>query len=273
VACAFSTQLLAHDKTVVYQIGALITPGDERAVNGNRLIFGWPPRPDMIEPVTSRAALQRLRAAGHAANIAGMERFGIRTRKAYGVPTPAIRSLAKELGRDQALAGGLWQSGVLEARILAAMVADPLAITEAEVERWLCDFDCWAVCDAACLALFWRTPFAWRKVREWSRREPEYERRAAFALLAVLAVHDKTASDARFRNSLRLIVQAADDDRNFVKKAVNWALRQIGKRNAALHAAAMDVAEALAARESRPARWIGHDALRELRAKAARFSA
>jgi len=227
----------------------------------------------MIEPVTSRAVLLRLRAAGHPANITGMQRFGIRARRAYGVPTPAIRALAKELGCDHELACELWQSGVLEARILAAMVADPLVITEAQVERWLCDFDCWSVCDAACLALFWRTPFAWRKVREWSRREPEYERRAAFALLAVLAVHDKQASDARFRAALRLIVKAADDDRNFVKKAVNWALRQIGKRNAVLHAAAMEVAGTLAASESRPARWIGHDALRELRAKAARFSA
>lgn len=215
--------------------------------------------------------LERLRAVGSAANVEGMAHFGIRAAKAYGVATPAIRSMARELGCNQALASSLWLSGVLEARILAALIADPAAITEEEVERWVGDFDSWGVCDAACLALFWKTPFAWRKVREWSRREPEYERRAAFALLAVLAVHDKTASDARFHAGLRLVVKAATDERNFVKKAVNWALRQIGKRNAALHAAAMQVAADLAASESRAARWIGHDALRELRAKAGRF--
>jgi len=214
--------------------------------------------------MSSREVLARLRAAGSAANVAGMARFGIRAAKAYGVPTPRIQALARELGRNQALASSLWSSGVLEARALAAMIADPQAITEAEVESWVRGFDCWAICDGACLSLIWKTPFAWRKVREWSRREPEYERRAAFALLAVLAVHDKAAPDARFRTALRLIVKAADDDRNFVKKAVNWALRQIGKRSPALCAEALEVARSLAAASGRSARWIGRDALREL---------
>jgi 3-methyladenine DNA glycosylase AlkD len=211
--------------------------------------------------------LKRLRAAGSAANVAGMARYGIRPAKAYGVATPTIRAMAKELGRDTELACALWSTNVLEARHLAAMIADPRQITEDEVERWVREFDCWAVCDSACIGLLWKTPFAWRKVREWSRRKPEYERRAAFALLASLAVHDKKAADKQFRAGLRLIQNAAGDDRNFVKKAVNWALRQIGKRNPELREAAILVAESLIATESPAARWIGRDALRELRGR------
>lgn len=218
--------------------------------------------------VTPDAVLKRLQAAGRTAHVDGMARFGIRSAKAYGVRAPQIRSIAKDLRRHPELASALWSTGVLEARILATMIADPLQITEEEVERWVRDFDCWAVCDAACICLLWKTPFAWRKVREWSVREREYERRAAFALLAGLALHDKKAADKQFRASFRLISRAAGDDRNFVKKAVNWALRQIGKRNAGLCAAAIQVAESLAAADARSARWIGHDALRELRRKA-----
>jgi 3-methyladenine DNA glycosylase AlkD len=213
--------------------------------------------------------LKRLRAAGSAANVAGMARYGIRPAKAYGVATPVMRSIAKDLSRDTELASALWSTGVLEARIVATMIADPLVIPEVEVERWVRDFDCWSVCDSACIGLLWKTPFAWRKMREWSRRKPEYERRAAFALLAGLAVHDKKATDPRFRVALRLIARAATDDRNYVKKAVNWALRQIGKRNAGLREDAIAMAKSLIDTESRSARWIGHDALRELRRKKA----
>jgi len=212
--------------------------------------------------------LKRLRAAGSAANVDGMARYGIRPAKAYGVATPTIRQIAREFRRDTELASALWSTNVLEARHLAAMIADPLQITEEEVERWVREFDCWAVCDSACIGLLWKTPFAWRKAREWSRRKPEYERRAAFALLAGLAVHDKKATDQQFRAGLRLIAKAAGDDRNFVKKAVNWALRQIGKRNPELRAAAIGTAESLIASGPRPARWIGRDALRELRRQA-----
>ncbi|MGO4882753.1 MAG: DNA alkylation repair protein [Bryobacteraceae bacterium] len=209
--------------------------------------------------------LKRLAAAGSARNIAGMARFGIRPAKAYGVATPDIRSIAKTLARDNQLVSALWSTNVLEARILAAMIADPQQFREEEAERWVRDFDCWSVCDSACIGLFWKTPYAWRKVREWSSRQPEYERRAAFALLAGLAVHDKNATDGRFVSALRLIVAASRDDRNFVKKAVNWALRQIGKCNATLRAAAIETAESLIAAASASARWIGRDALRELR--------
>jgi len=208
--------------------------------------------------------LKRLRAAGSPVNVAGMARFGIRPAKAYGVATPVIRAIARDHRHDPDLAPALWSTGVLEARCIAALIADPQRIAEAEIERWVREFDCWSVCDSACLALLWRTPFAWRKVREWSRRKPEYERRAAFALLAALAVHDKTAADKQFVSALNLVRRASTDERNYVKKAVNWALRQVGKRNPALREAAIHVAEDLIASESRAARWIGHDALREL---------
>lgn len=213
--------------------------------------------------------LARLRAAGSQENVAGMARFGIRPALAFGVATPVLRSLAKEIRRDQAIASALWTTGVLEARILATMVADEQAITEAEIEAWVHDFDCWSVCDSACIGLLWKLPFAWRKVAEWSGAEPEYVRRAAFALLAGLAVHDKKAPDRKFHAAFRLIRKAAVDERNYVKKAVNWALRQIGKRNRALREPAMAIAAGLAASKSRSARWIGADALRELRAREA----
>ncbi len=148
--------------------------------------------------------------------------------------------------------------------MLATLIDDPKQITETQMEAWVRDFDSWDVCDGACGRLFWRTPQAYGKAREWAAAEPEFVRRAGFALIAWLAVHDKKAEDSAFIDLLPLIEHYADDDRNFVKKAVNWALRQIGKRNRALHAAAIACAERLAERDSRPARWIAKDALREL---------
>ncbi len=219
--------------------------------------------------MTVEEILDRLRKAGSAANVAGMARFGIRPALAYGVDTPALRALAREIRRNQAAAEALWACGIHDARILATLVADPDRLTESLVEAWARDFDSWSVCDSACVHLLWKTPFAWRKVRAWAHAEPEYTRRAAFALLAALAVHDKTAPDSRFRAAFRLIRKAASDERNFVKKAVNWALRQIGKRNGALREDAMKLAEELRASKSRSARWIGSDALRELRRRAA----
>lgn len=221
----------------------------------------------MTRSNSTNEILSRLRAAGSKHNIEGMARYGIRPAKSFGVATPTIRAIARELRQQPELAPALWSTGVLEARILATMIADPLNTPEEEIERWVSDFDCWSICDSACICFLWKTPIAWRKVREWSGREPEYQRRAAFALLAGLAVHDKQAPDQKYLSSLRLIRRAAADDRNFVKKAVNWSLRQIGKRNAVLRESAMELAAELAAGESRSARWIGHDALRELRAK------
>jgi 3-methyladenine DNA glycosylase AlkD len=218
--------------------------------------------------IAVKEILDRLRASGSEANVQGMARYGIRPASAFGVPAPVIRSLAREIGRNQEIASALWDTGVHEARILACLIADPDAISEQLVERWVREFDSWAVCDSACLAFVWRTPFAWQKVREWSGRQAEYERRAAFALIAALTVHDKAAPERNFLPLLKIIEKAAHDERNLVKKAVNWALRQIGKRSLALHKAALDTAERLATSDSRSARWIATDALRELRSPA-----
>jgi 3-methyladenine DNA glycosylase AlkD len=193
-----------------------------------------------------------------------MARFGIRSTRAFGVSMATMRPLVRRLGRDHDLALALWETGWLEARVLAAFVDEPAKVTPRQMDRWVADFDNWAVCDSTCFHLFDRTPYAWRKVRLWSRRRSEFIRRAAFATLAGLAIHNRTAANQQFIAFLGVIEQAADDDRNFVKKAVNWSLRQIGKRNLALNRAAIDVARRLAGSPSAAARWVGKDALREL---------
>ena len=175
--------------------------------------------------------------------------------------------LAREIGRDHKLARELWASGIYEARILACLIDDPAQLGEEQMEQWVKDFDSWALCDQCCLRLFDKSPLAYRKVVEWSRREEEYVRRAGFVLMAVLAVHDKKADDSRFLSFFSLIKEAAGDERNYVKKAVNWALRQIGKRNLRLNQAAIETAEAIKQINSPGARWIAADALRELRGK------
>jgi len=175
--------------------------------------------------------LVQLRRQANPTNVAGMARFGINPRGALGVSIPALRKLAREIGRDHALALRLWASGIHEARILAGLIADPAAITEREMERWARDFDSWDVCDQVCSNLFDKTPRAWKKARAWTRRNDEFIKRAGFVLMAALSVHDKAAPDSAFLACLPIIRREAGDDRNFVKKAVNWALRQIGKRN------------------------------------------
>ncbi len=208
--------------------------------------------------------LKSLKARGSRKNVEGMARFGISGKKRLGVSVPDIRRIAKEIGRDHDLAVRLWDSGIPDARIVASIIADPAMLTEEEMDRWAEDFDSWDVCDQVCMNLFQNSPFARRKVREWASREEEFVRRAAFALLACLAWHDEAAPDTVFTRFLPLVNRYADDDRNFVKKAVNWALRNIGKRNPALNRAAIRTAERLTRRVSRSARWIGSDALREL---------
>jgi len=199
---------------------------------------------------------------------AGLARFGIPTDNARGVSTPQLKALARRIGRDHALAGRLWATGVFEARAVAAMIDEPDNVTRVQMERWARDLDSWAVCDACCCYLFRRTPFAWDKAVEWAGREPEFVKRAGFALMAYLAVHDKAAGDGAFAKLLPVIEREADDDRPFVRKAVNWALRQIGKRNARLNVLAIATAECVRARGTRAARWIAADALRELRGAA-----
>ncbi len=209
--------------------------------------------------------LARMRALGSPENVAGMARFGIRSAVAYGVGSGPLRELAKPLRRNQSLSSALWDTGVLEARILAALVGDAAQITEAEMDRWAHEFDNWAVCDGCCLHLFRKSPWAWKKAVEWCGNQEEFVRRAGFAMIATLAVHDKQAPDAQFVKMLKLIERAAGDDRNFVKKAVNWALRQIGKRNHALRGQAIECALRIQAKGTRSGRWIAADALRELR--------
>src|SRR5262245_5439869 len=193
----------------------------------------------------------------------GLARFAIPSDKALGISVGVLRDMGKRIGRSHELAAGLWDAEWLEARMLAAFVEEPARVTPAQMDRWCKDFDNWAVCDHACFHLFDRTPHAWRKVEQWARRKPEFEKRAAFALLASLALHDKKCPDKPFLRSLSLIESAAEDERNFVKKGVNWALRGIGKRNPALRAAATEVAQRLADSPSASARWVGKDALRE----------
>jgi 3-methyladenine DNA glycosylase AlkD len=199
-----------------------------------------------------------------------MARYGINPENTLGVSIPSLRAMAKRIGTDHALALDLWASGIHEARVLAGLVDDPALVTAAQLERWAKDFDSWDVCDGVCSNLFDRTPYAWDKAVAWSARSREFVKRAGFVLMAALAVHDKTAPDERFKNFLPLIEREAVDERNFVKKAVNWALRQIGKRNRALNRDAIAAAKRIRKVDSRSARWIAADALRELESDAVR---
>jgi 3-methyladenine DNA glycosylase AlkD len=194
----------------------------------------------------------------------GMARYGIPSDNALGVTVGDLKKLAKQIGRNHDLAAGLWTTNVYEARMLACFVDDPAEVTSAQMDQWCRDFDSWAICDTACFALFDRTPHAWKKVAPWAKRREEFMRRAGFALLACLGGHDKTSGDEPFAKALLLVEPASTDERNFVKKGVNWALRSVGRRSPMLHAAAIDIATRLSKSEVAAARWIGKDALREL---------
>lgn len=209
-------------------------------------------------------ALDLLQREARPAELAGMARFGINPAQRLGLSMPAMRRIAKTLGHDHALALALWDTGIPDARIVAGMVAEPAKLNSRQMDAWAKDFNSWDVCDQVCGSAFLTSPLAWRKVAAWAKRRDEFVRRAAFALLATLAVHDKQSDNARFVAALSLIEAAADDDRNYVKKAVNWALRNIGKRNATLNLAAIEAARRIQLQGSKPARWIAADALREL---------
>ncbi len=208
--------------------------------------------------------LARLRSLANAKNVEGMSRFGIATTDALGISLWDLRKLAKDIGTDHSLALDLWDSRVHEARILAALVDDPLRVTEAQMDVWVRDFDSWDVCDTVTTDLFHRTPFARAKAVQWSRAPEEFVKRAGFATMAGIAWHDKEAEDAAFLPFLGAIAREATDDRNFVRKAVSWALRNIGKRNPALNRKAVATARRIRTIDSRAARWIASDALREL---------
>jgi len=215
-------------------------------------------------PSTVAETLAWLERRGSKKNRDGMARYGITAKKSYGVSMATMLGLRKKLGRDHDLAIALFRTGWYEARIMASFVDEPDRVTPAQMDSWARAFDSWAVCDSMCFRLFDRTPHAWPKVHEWAKSDVEFIKRAAFALIASLTVHDKEAPDAAYLKALKLIEKAASDPRNFVKKAVNWALRSVGKRNQALNAAAVDVARRLAASDDASARWVGKDALREL---------
>jgi 3-methyladenine DNA glycosylase AlkD len=208
--------------------------------------------------------ISRLKAKSDPAAVEGMARFGINPANTLGLSIPFLRKTAKELGIDHTLAQDLWASQIHEARILAAMIEDPQQVTLQQMEGWAKDFDSWDVCDQCCSNLFDKTPFAHQKALEWSSRKEEFVKRAGFALMATLAVHDKKAKNSRLQSFLTSIERESTDERNFVKKAVNWALRQIGKRNTALNQAALRSAKRIQKMDSKAARWIAADAIREL---------
>ncbi len=198
-------------------------------------------------------------------NLEGMKRFGINVDNAYGSMTlPELRRLGKEIGRNHEIALRLWSSRVHEARILASIVEDPDKITGVQMNKWAADFDSWDICDQCCSNLFDKTPYAYKKAAEWSTSKKEFVKRAGFAMMAALSVHDKDADDNNFVKFLPLVKKGANDERNFVKKAVNWALRQIGKRNKRLNKLAVKTAMEIRQTNSSSARWIASDALREL---------
>jgi len=197
----------------------------------------------------------------------GMARFGIRTDKAFGVSLYVLRDMAKEIGTNHDLALELWDSGYHEARIMASIIDDPKLVTEKQLDRWVADFDSWDVCDQCCSNLFARTQFAYDRAFKWPDDEREFVRRAGFVMMAALAVHDKKAGDKKFEQFFPIMKKHAGDDRNFVRKAVNWALRNIGKRNLTLNKSAIQAAEEIHALGTRSAKWIASDALRELKSE------
>lgn len=216
---------------------------------------------------TSAEILAQLQSLANPENVAGMARFGINPQRAFGIKITTLRQLAKDIGRDQQLSLELWESAFHEARMLATIIGDPSQVTESQMESWIKDLKSWDLCDGLMGNLFDKTPVAYEKAIEWSSRQPEFEKRAGFALMAWLAVHDKKAPDKKFELFFPQLVAESDDERIYVKKAISWALRGIGKRSLALNGAVIPVAEKIAARTSKAAKWIASDVLRELRSE------
>jgi 3-methyladenine DNA glycosylase AlkD len=212
--------------------------------------------------------LDRLQSKAQPEQLTGMAKYGMTVEQRLGVSVPDMRKLAKEIGRDNKLALDLWRTGIAEARIVAGMVGDPAKLTEEQMEDWVKDINSWDVCDQVCMNLFEKNQLAWKKIIDWSEREEEFVKRTAFSLIACLAWHDKKVSDDKFIELLPVIIREATDERNFVKKAVNWALRNIGKRNLNLNEAALNTAKEIQRLDSKTARWIAADAIRELESEA-----
>jgi 3-methyladenine DNA glycosylase AlkD len=215
-----------------------------------------------------RRTIGELRRLGSRRNVEGMARYGIRAKKVFGVSKPKLDALAREIGKNHPLGLELWATGIQDAKILAGMISEPGKVTASQMELWVRDFDNWDSCDGTCCHLFVFAKDAWAKAFAWTRREEEFQKRAGFALAAYLAYRDKSAGDAKYLKFLKAIEREAGDERNFVRKAVNWALRNIGKRNPQLNRAAIATARRLQKKESRASRWIAADALRELEGEA-----
>jgi 3-methyladenine DNA glycosylase AlkD len=212
--------------------------------------------------------LGKLRSKARPDQLEGMAKYGMATERRLGVSVPDMRKLAKETGKDHMLALELWKTGIAEARIVAALVDEPDKLAEQQMEDWVKDIDSWDVCDQVCMNLFEKSPLAWKKIIDWSGREEEFVKRTAFSLIACLVWHDRTAGDEKFTELLPVIKRGAIDERNFVKKAVNWALRTIGKRNLSLNKAALDAAREIQRLDSKAAHWVAADAIRELESEA-----
>ncbi|MDD5163428.1 MAG: DNA alkylation repair protein [Candidatus ainarchaeum sp.] len=209
--------------------------------------------------------LLKLKAMKNQHNIEGMARFGINPKNTLGVPIPALWKIGQEHKKSHLLAQQLWESRIHEARILACIIENPAEVSEKQLEEWAKDFDSWDVCDQCCMHVFDKTEFAYKKAVEWPARKEEFVKRAGFALMATLSVHDKKAGNENFLQFLQIIKREATDERNFVKKAVNWALRQVGKRNKVLNRAAIKTAREILKIDSKSAKWIAKDALKELK--------
>ena len=215
--------------------------------------------------------LEILKSMARPDQLEGMAKYGIVVERRLGVSIPNLRRMAKELGQDHKLALELWKTGIAEARFVAAMTDDPEKLTEGQMEDWVKGINSWDVCDQVCMNLFEKVPLAWKKIIDWSEREEEFVKRAAFALMACLAWHDKKAKDEKFIELFPVIIRGATDERNFVKKAVNWALRNIGKRDLNLNKAAINTAREIQQIDSKAARWIASDTIRELESEAVRI--
>ena len=215
--------------------------------------------------MTRDQVLDWLRRKGTRKTVAGMARYGIVAKRAFGVPMGTLQSLSRKIGKNHGLALELWASGWYEARLLAALVDEPDRVTRRQMNAWAAQFENWADCDTVCFKLFDRSPYAWEKARQWSASPREFVKRGGFVLMACLALHDKTAADKRFLAFLGLIEKGATDERNFVSKGISWALRSIGRRNRTLKAAALDVARRLSQSDDAAPRWVGRDTLRQLK--------
>ena len=221
----------------------------------------------MKESKSAAELLDQLKSLGSEKDKEGMARFGIKPKKALGISVYVLKKMAKNIKRDHKLAIDLWKSGIHEARMIAAFLDEPEKVTEKQMESWAKDFDSWDICDQTCAYLFDKTPFAYSKAVEWTKRDEEFVKRSGFVLMCALAVHDKRAPDSKFRKFFPIIKKYSTDERNFVKKAVNWALRQIGKRNKSLNKEAIKTAKDIKKIDSKAARWIASDALRELQSE------